>query len=68
VFGSTQTVLLDVWDEIVDLVYKETRDGENATDANCQEAEAYFAQVEVVNRRIYERENLEERVVDTISE
>jgi len=67
VFGSTQTVLLDVWDKIVDLVYKETRDGENAADANCQETEAYFAQVEVVNRRVYERENLEERVVDAIS-
>ena len=48
-FWCTEAVLLDVGDEVVELVDEEGDDADEACDADCQEAETDFADVEAVD-------------------
>ena len=62
-----QTILLDVWDEVLKLVDQEGGHPDQTGDTNGYEAETCFAKVEVVNWRIHQLENFEERIIYTVS-
>lgn len=59
-FRGTHTILLDIWDQILELVDEEAGDTNQACNANDDEAETCLAEVEIIYRRIYEWEDLEE--------
>lgn len=52
-FWCSEAVLLDVRDEVVDLVDEEGGDANDACDAYYDERQASFAEVEVVDWRVW---------------
>jgi hypothetical protein len=68
VFGGSKSVFLDVGDQVFKLVDEEGDHADEACDSDGDEAETGFAEVEVVNWGVDEREDLEEGVVDSVSE
>lgn len=65
-FWGSQTVFLDVGNEIPELVDEETGNSDQASDADGEETEAHLTDVETVDGWVYEREDLEEGIVDSI--
>lgn len=53
----TETVLLDIRNQIPDLVSEERCHSKNAANADRQECQPSFAEIEVVDRRVDERED-----------
>lgn len=67
-FWGSKTVLLDIWDEIFDLVDKESGDSDQACDADGNKGEPGLAKIEAINSWIYKGEYFKEAVVDPIGE
>lgn len=65
VFWRPQTVLLDVWNQIFELIYQKADHTDDARDADGQKAETDFANVEMVNRWVYQLKDFEERIIDS---
>lgn len=65
---SAQSVFLDVWDQIPDLVCEESSDSNDAAHSDGQESKAGLTQVEVVNGRVDEWEHFERRIVNTVDQ
>jgi hypothetical protein len=59
-FWSAQAVLLDVGNKVPELVDEEAAYSNEASDADCQEAEAYFADIKPIDGRVYQWEDLKE--------
>jgi hypothetical protein len=59
-FWSAQAVLLDVGNKVPELVDEEAAYSNKASDADCQEAEAYFADIKPIDGRVYQWEDLKE--------
>jgi hypothetical protein len=68
VFWGSETIFLDVGNEIPELVNKEAGHSYQAGDTDGEKAEAYFADVETVDWRVYQREDFEKRVIYTVRE
>lgn len=68
VFGATEAVLLDVWDEVLELVDEEHGYADDTGEADRDEAEACLTEVEVVDWWIDEGEHFKEGVVDAVGE
>jgi hypothetical protein len=65
--GRPQTILLDVWDEVLELVDQKAGNSDQTGDTNSYEAETCFAEVEVVDWRVNQFKDFEEGIVDSIS-
>jgi len=66
VFGGAETVGFNIGDEVVVLVEKERGDSDEAGNADCEEAEAGFAEVETVDVGVDKGKCFEEGVVDSV--
>lgn len=64
---GTETVLLNIGDKVVELLDEEGDYANKTRNSNSQEAETNFAHVKAIYRRVYERKDFEEGVVDAIS-
>lgn len=67
-FGTSKTISLDIRDEVVELVSQEYDQADNTSDANGEEGQSSFSEVEAVHGRINQGENLKERIVNSICE
>lgn len=68
VFWLSQTIFLDVGDEVFVLVDEKSGDTNGAGNADCDEAETDFADVEVVYWGVDKLEDFEEGIVDAVGE
>ncbi len=66
--GSAKTVLLDVRNQVLELIDQEAGDAYQACDADGDEAETGFTEIEAVDGPINKRKGFEEGVVDSVCE
>ncbi len=64
----SQAVFLDVWDEVFVLVDEECGNTDGTGNTDCDETETHFSEIEVIDWGKDELENLEERIIDSVSE
>jgi hypothetical protein len=57
-FWGPEAIFLDVGNEVPELVHKEASHSQQAGDPNGEEAEAYFADIEMIDGRVDQWENL----------
>jgi hypothetical protein len=67
-FWGSKTILLNVWNEVPELIDEEARHPYQTGDTDGEEAKAYFANVEIVDRRVDQREDFEKRVIYAVCE
>ena len=67
-FGGPKPMRLYVRDEVPELVDEEAGHSYKAGDADGEEAEAYFADVETVDGWVDERKYLKEGIIDSVRE
>lgn len=67
-FWGTEAVLLDVWDQILELVDQKTGNTDQTSDTDCDESETGFAKIEAINTWVDQRESFEERVINSVSQ
>jgi hypothetical protein len=59
-FRSPQSILFDIWNQVVYLVNKEAGDSDQTCDTDGQEAETDLTEIETVDRRINKWKHFEE--------